>query len=398
MDDMPDKEQSIEEDKLSEETSIEKKNVLNVVPNVAAESQEIIALPTPPDEIEILPEKEYSIGEVELSIIKNLRASDEKSFEDEVSVNKTLEEEYNWLRDLTVKVPRAIKELETEFERILDESKLDQKEEERAIVDNNEGNKTDEVEEIQEKRSIALEMNGGIPAELQASLKNRQESLDLCHKMLKRLDRLFPQFNDIQNKAKDMPSLKCMIWDGETRLNEVSQRDFALKEMELKQGVEEIRNYNYHLLRQKRDLINELKQFFYSFFQRYFFPIIDGLDSGKKFFVENLSEWKAKFPDQMAAIDNRSGIYDSLVSESYKFLRAFYIEQIHVEIGEEFDEQRHEPFMVEEDKNLNNNQIKEVNLKGYQFNNSYKNERYIMRAPQVVVVKNAVVGETDNAC
>ncbi|MFQ5637108.1 MAG: nucleotide exchange factor GrpE [bacterium] len=364
-------------------------------------------------------EKEEFTGELELAILKDLKEDDKQAYKEEISENKQLEKELNDLKQLTGKVPQEVQKLEKSFEEILNKSKFNEgeKTENGPVEDANEPeapkaeqemeteqepeaergehkSETPETAEIttggedEEKTTEpnATEESSQIPEELQTNLSNRQESLDLCLKMLKRLDRLFPQFTEIHQKAKNIPELKPTLRVNVAKFKKMKKTDFEQETQLLKKNLEEIRNHNYHLLRQKRDLVHEIRNFYYSFFQRYFFPIIDGLDSGKKFF--NQEEWNKKFPDHEDLITQRAAIYDSLISRSDKFLAKFHIEQIPVARGDEFNEQKHDPFMVEEDAELRTNQIKEVNQKGFQFVDRYLEEPYIIRAPQVVVVKN----------
>ena len=438
---MNDRRQSIEEE-LAEEKPVESDSnelIVRDKPAVPSDVEENEVKDTPDTELNFNPtqvedlnklssdektrihsEEEEFIGESELAIIETIKDIDKRASKEEESENESCEQELKWIRELTERVPNTVKSLEMEFESILRESELDKYEkigkepvhnikgpesiqeeqqtveviktemhnmgEEQKLMNIRDLRKDSEEGNLQE-HNIAEGMKG-LPADLKAYLTNRRESLGLCLRMLKRLARLFPQFHVIQEKAKESPSLKCMSWEEEANLKKIVKIDFAQKEGSLKKDIAEIRNYNYNLLREKRALINEMKSSFYGFFQRYFFPIIDGLDTGKKFFDETHVEWLRRFPDQEVVIKQHSQVYDLLVIRSDEFLRGLYIEQIPVAIGEIFDEQQHDPFMVEEDKELKNNQIKEINQKGYQLTNIFKNERYILRAPQVVVVKN----------
>lgn len=302
-------------------------------------------------------EKDIPIGELEFRILVDIKKEDEKEYKKELSeFNTSLEEEYNWIKKLSNKIPGSIKKLEKEFVQILGKKEL------WKALQNTE-------EELKEK------------------ILNRQESLDLCLKMLKNLDRLYPQFQNIQEKAKNISVLHQKQWD-EEKFKEVNMKDFEQVKNDLEMKIKKIRDNNYHILREKRELIDEMLTFFFDFFHRYFFPILDGLESGKKFYMEHQDEWFSKFSGQEELIKKRSQIYDLSLEKSDLFLKEFHIEQIPVNAGDEYDEMIHDPFMTEKDDKLNDNQIKEVGHKGYQFVDPRTKEKYIIRAPRVIVVAN----------
>jgi len=297
------------------------------------------------------------VGDLEISILKDIEETNAKDNLDEISENKDLNDWYAKVKKYFQGLPEAVKGLDDEFTASLENARQ--------------------------------ELNVQLPDELKTNLENRMESLDLCLKMLKRLDRFYPRFSNLQEKVESLPELDFYTWDQDPKLSEMKLKDFPTEENRLRKNIETIRDRNYRLLRQKKGAIDELKNFFFEFMQNYFFPIIDGLDKGKAFFNENQSKWIDQFAENAQLVQNRFALYDTIIGQFTTFLSKFNIEKIAVNKGDPFDERMHDPIIVEADENVQIGQIivVEVSCNGYKFLEPATREEQIVRLPQVVVMK-----------
>jgi molecular chaperone GrpE (heat shock protein) len=224
---------------------------------------------------------------------------------------------------------------------------------------------------------------------LKDQLSNKAESLDLCHKMLKRIDRVFPQIAAKIGKDSSIPSIRKKPF--QFNKDELGRDEKKLEKLKkhLTGEIEEIRRHNYRVIRQKKELKDSLINQFVDFFRQYFLPIMDGLMDGRKNFQGSLKVWIEKYPQHEALVQKRRGVYDTLLGHGDGFLGQFFITRIPVTEGELFNESVHDPVMVEECAEMENNRIKEVSRQGYQFAYQASDQIRIIRAPQVTVVKNA---------
>jgi molecular chaperone GrpE (heat shock protein) len=311
------------------------------------------ALPPPPalDE-EIL-------GDEEWASLRILQDADHQENQKERLEGARLDEKFQGLRSLVMDIQAAVAALEKDFETVLAPA-----------------------------RDVSAEPE--IPADLKGMLENRLESIDLCLKMVKRLDRFSPQLMRILDKRDAIPDFTTYAWEPEATLRNMTKRDFAPALPRFKKETEEVRNANYHLLRRKKDAFEELSRGFFGFFQNYLFPIIDGLDKGKRFFEENADEWTAKYPDRTTLLRSRHDLYDILISRFQTFLQGFHVDRIDIAAGEAFNEQLHDPIIVERDEGLGPDRVlvKEVSLHGYRFRGPDGAGDTVIRAAQVIVAKN----------
>ncbi|MBN2000217.1 nucleotide exchange factor GrpE [candidate division KSB1 bacterium] len=303
----------------------------------------------------VKPTDEEKKKEVSLAILEDLKKADEHEYDEEDNQNQSIKDELDWIQTESSRIPEGMIKLEAEFEKIITE------------------NFDDKLDEL--------------PEELKENLTNRQDSLNLCHKMLKRLDRLYPQFKESQEKVEKLPELKKYVWHDED-IRKLTAAELEEKVSVTKKELEAIRDFNYHSIRQKRELYQKQKSYFKKFFKDYFFYVIDGLVDGQNFYEDHLEEWIKKHDEQKAIIQKRYNIYNLLIDAAEKTLADFHIFPIPVKEGDEFDEHAHDPFMTEPDKKLKDNQIKEISKKGYKFVDPDDEKSEIMRSPQVIVVKN----------
>ncbi|MBN1782781.1 nucleotide exchange factor GrpE, partial [bacterium] len=303
--------------------------------------------------------KPHFEAQLVIARIKDLNETHENELESEENDQHDVDEELDWVNSMIDKIPGEVQKLQADFEKTLNDSLPEA-----------------DLESVND--------------ELKTNLVNRQESLDLCLKMLQRVDRVFPQFESKQEKMKELPALKNKRWVIEEReLKKLTEQELTDKENQLKDNFQEVRDFNYHAVRQKKELYDSLLNSFLDFFKKYYLPIVDGIVDGRRYYQESQTVWLEKFADNAALIEKRFGIYETLLDLSKSFLNSFHISLIPVEPGDEFDENVHEPVDVEADKSMKNNQLKTVNRLGFEFVDPDTKKQYIIRSPQVTVVKNS---------
>ncbi len=310
--------------------------------------------PAPPSEPAVPPEDKKR-KQLLLAILKDLKADDEREYDEEENENHNIKDELDWIQAESNRIPEGMNKLDAEFDKIFAE------------------NLDDSLDSL--------------PAALKDNLLNRQESLNLCYKMLKRLDRLYPQFKESQDKVEKLPELKKYVWHDQD-VTEMTPDALEKYVEQVKKDLEGVRDFNYHSIRQKRELYQKQKSYFKKFFKDYFFHIIDGLVDGQNFYDENMQEWITEHKEHESVIRKRFAIYDLLINAAEKTLSDFHIFPIPVKEGEKFDEEIHDPFMTEPDEKLKDDQVKEVSKKGYKFVDPDDKKSEIIRSPQVIVVKN----------
>ena len=116
-------------------------------------------------------------------------------------------------------------------------------------------------------------------------------------------------------------------------------------------------------------------------------PILDGIYDGHKHLTPRIAELQQRYAEQSSELAVWFELYGKLGNELEKVLERGDVHEIDVVPGAAIDFERHEPFAVEPEPDMENEQIKEVTRKGYEYT-THDGERQVLRAAQVVVVKN----------
>jgi molecular chaperone GrpE (heat shock protein) len=352
--------EAVKPEPIKSDTEGEEKPVpMEKKPESIPEEEEVITPEEKKDEEDLKEEiPEELIGELEFSILKDLKEKDQQEYNQELSDNNNIEERFKEVKELADQLPDGIKQYEDDFKQIIEKN----------------------------KQEFPTE---GVSEDLKVKLDNRQESIDLCLKMITNLPRFFPHLETLKENVTKVTGLNNYEWGDDGNYKDTSKKEFQDQKAQLEKEIESVRNNNYHVVRQKRESVEQYKKFFFDFFNRHFFSIIDGLDRGKTFYKENKSEWMENYADFKNLIEARYIIYDSLLEVTFNLLNKFHIKEIPVKEGEEFNEKIHEPFMVEEDANMEPDKIiiKEINSRGFKFKKPDATEEIIIRPPQVIVVK-----------
>ena len=274
---------------ISDDPEITDENSIDI-PDEVTEPEEVI----PPEE----PEDEF-IGEDEIIQLKILKEKNINENQAEVEQANTINEKFQQVKQITGNLEKGAIDIFIEkFEKMLNKK----------------------IEPLDE----------GLSIDLKEKLESREKSLNLCLKMLTRLNRYLQQFQNTYQKMEQSPPVASYQWVEDENIKELKKNDFTDYIKQIKKAIETVRNNNYHLLREKNEITMGLKNNFLNFFKDQFFPVIDGLDSGQKFYKENYENWIETYQDNQILIKQRFEIYDSLIDLSNKFLKAFYIFQIEI--------------------------------------------------------------------
>jgi len=153
----------------------------------------------------------------------------------------------------------------------------------------------------------------------------------------------------------------------------------------LKEAIEN----NQHVLDQLDEHNQAAQKRFLTFIGKGVAPVLDGLFSGDKYGKELLEQLSSENSADCEKVEKWLEIYQILMNEIKRLFDMFSIEYFSPEIGESFNELKHEPIGVVEDPAFQDEQIKEVVRYGLTF----IKEEFDIRPAQVIVVKNKQVVE-----
>ncbi|MGK7899627.1 MAG: nucleotide exchange factor GrpE [Xenococcus sp. (in: cyanobacteria)] len=224
-----------------------------------------------------------------------------------------------------------------------------------------------------------------LPETLREKLQKRQEGLNLIGKMLTRLQE---QINVKIEKTSEPEQLQIA---SEQELRDLlnSEPDEKLGQKAIAKKLKEVGTQRWKIISQQRDLAEKLRKKWLNIIDKKILPILDGIDDGKKFSDNLIQQLKAENPEQATELDNWFGTYGLLQEMFLKMLESVKVYPMKVPIGQQIDYNLHEPFDVQPDPELNNEDIKEVTRQGYEYKPETEGqELMVLRSAQVVVVKN----------
>ncbi|KPL59238.1 nucleotide exchange factor GrpE [Rossellomorea vietnamensis] len=146
---------------------------------------------------------------------------------------------------------------------------------------------------------------------------------------------------------------------------------------------------NIQILDQLEEDIQSAEKRFLSFIEKGVAPVLDGLYSGDKYGKELLEHLNAEDSVDTSKVAEWLEIYPTLMKEIKRLFDAFSIEYFQPDIGDPFNEEKHEPIGVVEDQEFKDEQIKEVVRYGLTFEKS----AFDIRPAQVIVVRNKQAAE-----
>lgn len=232
--------------------------------------------------------------------------------------------------------------------------------------------------------SNCRQVQASLPPELQEKLQGRHEGLDLIGKMLERL------VGQAAGLAEDEPLEQLSPLPSQQDLmalltNETNE-EFARKALD--GHLKAIGNQRWQLITKIRSSAQQRRKRFVHFVEKRVLPVLDGLDNGDQNSQSLIEEMKTAHPDFAESLTQWFETYRTLSKEILKLLNQVGVHLMEVKTGTPIDYERHEPFDVEPDNTgLQNEDLKEVVRKGYEYALD-SNTRTVLRAAQVIVVKN----------
>lgn len=221
-------------------------------------------------------------------------------------------------------------------------------------------------------------------------LDDRQKGLDLIGKMIDRLVDKTKELGEIFIPSSTFKELSAADWGN-------MPKDPKLLDNRLKQ----IHIARYKTITELRETGEKLRKKFLYFAEKQLFPVLDGIFDGEKYAETLTKELEGRIINEekkdshlediakqsLDSIDKWHTIYGRLRQNLYALLEKVSIFEMNVEKGSPINYEQHEPFDVTQDLDMNNEAIKSVVRNGYTYR-SGENEQYIIRAAQVVVIKN----------
>lgn len=224
------------------------------------------------------------------------------------------------------------------------------------------------------------------PEELQQEIKNHQEGLEIIGRMLERLvapgERLRKLASDLDAPG-DLRIHTEQEW--KALIEGMVEKELALKKIQ--QELKSIGKENYRIISLSNDLVKNRKNQILSFLEKQVLPILDGIYDGQKLMPPRIEAFQQRYAENAAALAAWGAIYRKLGDELEHVFERIDVHEMDVAPGTAIDFERHEPFAVEPDPNMENDRIKEITRKGYEYV-THCGERLVLRAAQVVVVKN----------
>ena len=218
-------------------------------------------------------------------------------------------------------------------------------------------------------------------------LAGREEGLDLIVKMLTRLQE-HPFIPDgITELADVVPLPSCKAEDEWKNLlsketDETSAR--KLITVRLRQAA----NERYQVVARQRELAEGRRKSVLNFVEKQVFPIIDAVDDGQRYSEDLVSQACGEYPEWEEPLKRWFHAYRVMRDVLLEMLQEVGVHTMEVKLGTAIDYDRHEPFDVEADPSLGNECIKAVTRSGYEYFPRDEGEVRVLRAAQVVVVKN----------
>lgn len=216
------------------------------------------------------------------------------------------------------------------------------------------------------------------------ALSGRQEGLESIGRMIGRLPE---QIGKLDLSVQERPILY--------RLDKQSLANLLSEETELPPeaaGTSEVKRVSLSRWQMLSNLTSSLESKRKSFLQsikNYVLPVIDGLDKGESITRSEVSKLKESNEDEADRLSDWLQSYAECRGVLLSLLSGLGVQPMADAVrGNPIDFERHEPIMDVEDHTLGPEQISEVVFNGYEITASPDSEPLLVRAAQVVAVKN----------
>ena len=244
-----------------------------------------------------------------------------------------------------------------------------------------------DAQQVVASRRDALSL---LPQQAQENLKGGQKGLDIIVLMLSRLTEVMKGVTEESHESVQLPSpFGSDNW--EEHVHAYADEDTANRMM--KRKLNELGNARYITITEMRGVAEKMRKRVLQSVEKKVLPIIDGIEDGQRHSIETIGKLKVTYVGDAIQLDYWYSGYDNLRNNVLLgMLENINIKPMEIACGDEIDYERHEPFDFIADATMANEVVKEVVRAGYIFDSADEGDA-VLRAAQVIVVKNAVVPE-----
>ena len=226
------------------------------------------------------------------------------------------------------------------------------------------------------------------PVEIKEQLQTKQDGLNIIGRMIRRLFDSGGLLTNISETISFEESLKEPL--SNQNWLEILKNCSTLSDAQEKidKLLEKYENNNYKIVYSNNELSKNCEKNISSFMNKKFLPIIDAVYEGKKHCSRHSKGISNSHNGNYAyEVQEWFRIYSDITDKLESILIKVGIEKIEVSVGDFIDFNLHEPFTVEPQPDMENEQIKEIIKQGFEYKMPDGSKK-ILRPTQVVVVKN----------
>ena len=223
----------------------------------------------------------------------------------------------------------------------------------------------------------------GFSPEIKQTLDGSHNGLKIIQRMIGRLPEQAAPLSEL-SVLEDLPLLPD---ESELSLAIENDQDQETTEKNLRKLLKDLGNQRWDILSKASDTVKSYRKEFIRFIEKRVLNVVDGIESGENNSLSLIASLKASYIDQSENLALWFSTYSSLKDLLIQMLEKVHVFKMEVEIGTPIDYEKHEPFDVEADESLKNEDIKESTRSGYEYIPE-QSSRSVLRPAQVVVVKN----------
>lgn len=239
------------------------------------------------------------------------------------------------------------------------------------------------IQSFAKKLARAKQVQDGLPPMLLEKLVGRHEGLVMTQKMLSRLPDRINRILGNDPLAELPAPLTKEEWTA-LLIDEISVENIY-KKRSLKLGS--LGSARYRILVQFRERAGQSRKNLLNILEKYLFTILDGIDDGERFSATLIQKHRGASSEEENSLSEWFAVYDNLRQAFMAVLTQIGVRPMIVELGTLIDYERHEPFDVEPEAGMDDEAIKAVVRKGYEYQ-AGKDNWQVLRSAQVIVVKN----------
>lgn len=243
--------------------------------------------------------------------------------------------------------------------------------------------------EILQRADLARQNISGQSDKFRELITGRHEGFELIvNRMISRLPEKAKSLTDDKTLETKLPHMDLSEW--QDLLNGSDSVEEANKKVASRQ--KQLGTERYRILARWREESDKKRKNILGFVERQVLPALDGIGDGERHsetIVRQIQE-----ASESQGIETYTGLilwfatYEALRVEIFKLLDEAGIRRLDVKRGDKIDYDRHEPFDVEKDMELENEYVKEVIRDGFEYWMEEDKVHRVLRPAQVIIVKN----------